>query len=483
VNATATGVQARVRMSDAIVVASYVALGATLAWSRLYGLDNGGYCCDEIATVTDSIRRGPSWILAGAYSPNNHELFSLFGWAASSLVGESEVLLRLGAAVPFIAGVAVVTIWLHVRYGALCGLLFLFLATVSPLLLDLSRQARGYGIAFLAMSVAVVAALELLRSNGTWAIVAFCLGGVGGAWTLPHFAIAFLVIGAVLLALGVMRKQLAIGLSLSVAAIGAWYAPHFDDILDSSRQEYAVGISSRWIVTAPIDQTLVPAVSLLSDDYLHPNLASLALVALFGVVLAASPLLRTRATALILVAPVIATILVFWSTGTHAAPRFFSFLLVPLYVLAATGAAAALGRLPRKPTISAAAALVMLLVVGFASMPFLVAIPRQPREALSEVAEAIDELPSSTAVFGYVYHPGDLEFHLGRYVIQTRTAADVRRACNQPQTTVLVVQIWLLDPISVPCTDRDGIRYTRFEQYARGDAIDMWVIPPNGGSR
>ena len=104
---------------------------------------------------------------------------------------------------PFIAGVAVVTIWLHVRYGALCGLLFLFLATASPLLLDLSRQARGYGIAFLAMSVVVVAALELLRSDRTWAIVALCVGGVVGAWTLPHFTVAFLAIGAVLLAAGV----------------------------------------------------------------------------------------------------------------------------------------------------------------------------------------------------------------------------------------------------------------------------------------
>ena len=154
------------------------------------------------------------------------------------------VLLRLGAAVPFIAGVVLVTAWLHVRYGALCGLLFLFLATASPLLLDLSRRA-----------------------------------------------------------------------------------------------------------------------------------------------------------------------------------------------------AAALGRLPRRPTVPAAAAFVMLLVVASAGVPFLVAIPREPREALREV-----------------------------------------QACSQAETTVLVVQIWLLDAISVPCPEREGIRHTRFDQYARGGAIDMWVIPPSGGS-
>ena len=482
-SAAATDVGARAQPPRVVVVSSYVILGAILAWSRFYGLGNGGYCCDEIATVTDSIRRGPSWILSGAYSPNNHQLFSLFGWAASSLVGESEMLLRLGAAVPFVAGVILVTAWLHVRYGAFCGLLFLFLATASPLLLDLSRQARGYGIAFLAMSVVVVAALELLRSGRAWAIVALCAGGVIGAWTLPHFTVAFLAIGAVLLAAGATRSKLAVGLGVSITAIAAFYSPHVDDILDSSRQEYAVELSTRWIVTAAIDQTLVPAFSLLSDDYLHPNLASLALVMLFAVVVAASPLLHHWAPALTLVAPVVATILAFWVTGTHAAPRFFSFLLVPLLILAATGAAAALGRLPRRPTIPAAAALVLLLVVAVAAVPFIVAIPREPREALSAVAEAIDELPSpATPVFAYVYHPGDLEFHLGRRVAETRTSAEILDACSRPETTVLVVQIWLLEAISMPCLDRDGLRHTRFDQYARGDAIDMWVIPPSGGT-
>ena len=478
-SAAATDVDARAHLTRVVVVSSYVILGAILVWSRLYGLGNGGYCCDEIATVTDSIRRGPSWILSGAYSPNNHQLFSLFGWAVSSLVGESEVLLRLGAAVPFIAGVVLVTAWLHVRYGVLCGLLFLFLATASPLLLDLSRQARGYGIAFLAMCVVVVAALELLRSGRTWAIVALCAGGVVGAWTLPHFTIAFGAAGAVLLAAGVARSKLAVGLGASIAAIAVWYAPHVDDILDSSQQEYAVELSSRWIVTAAIDQTLVPAFSLLSDDYLHPNLASLALVVLFAIVLASSPILHEWAKALILVAPVVATILAFWVTNTHAAPRFFSFLLVPLLIVAATGAAAALGRLPRRPTLPAAASLVLLLLVAFVSVPSLVAIPLEPRESLSDVAEAIDELPSATPVFAYVYHPGDLEFHLGRPVAQTRTSAEVRRACSQASTTVLVVQIWLLDAISMPCPDRDGLQHRRFGQYARGDAIDMWVIPPD----
>ena len=77
----------------ALTVAAYALLGSLLAWSRLAGLDNGGYCC-EIRTVVDSVRTGPATILTGAYAPNNHELFSLLGWATSSIFGESEVALR-----------------------------------------------------------------------------------------------------------------------------------------------------------------------------------------------------------------------------------------------------------------------------------------------------------------------------------------------------------------------------------------------------
>ena len=176
-------------MTRALVAGAYAVLGALLVGTRLYGLDRG-YWHDEIVTVADFVRAGPREILAGAYIPNNHELFSLLGWATSSVVGESEVALRLWSVVPFLLGVALVTAWLHARVSPLSGVLFLYFATLSPLLLDLSRQARGYGIAFCAMGVLVVGALEARRSQATSAVAAAALAGVIGTWTLPVFGIA-----------------------------------------------------------------------------------------------------------------------------------------------------------------------------------------------------------------------------------------------------------------------------------------------------
>ena len=461
------------------VVGSYAVLGLVLGWSRLAGLGRGGYCCDEIATVVEFVRPGPRTILTGAYIPNNHELYSLLGWVSTSLLGESETILRLGSAIPFIAGVLAVTVWLHARLGALTGLLFLFLGTASPLLLDLSRQARGYGLAFLAMSIVVVVALELERSPRRWPIVAFCVAGVAGTWTLPHFAIAFLTIGAVLLLDRRLRPHVALGLGLSIVAMVAWYAPHIDDILDSSRQDYGVSISSAWILTAPIDQTLVPAVSLLDDAFIRPDLASLIAVGAFVVLMAASPLLRDRDTALIMCAGVVTTILGFWVTDTRIVPRFFSFLLVPIFMLVASGSATLLQPLRRaRPTVRSAVALATLLALTLVAVPHLFTVTRQPREALREAATAVDELgPATTPVFAYVPHPNDLEFHLGRAVLRPRTPTAAQRVCMEPGDAILVVQPWVLEPAQFPCTKRTGTRHIRLEQYARGDAIDVWLIP------
>jgi hypothetical protein len=478
VSAPAVARVAPASLARVLVFGSYVVLGLLLLWSRLYGLGRGGFCCDEILTVTAYVREGPREILAGAYLPNNHQLFSLLGWAVSALVGESEVALRLGAAIPFVVGVAIVTVWLHARVDPLSGILFLALATLSPLLLDLSRQARGYGLAFLAMSLVTVGALEAARSDRLWPVIALCVGGVVGTLTLPHFVFAFLAVVAVL-ALARRRRALLVGLALTLAAVAAWWAPHVHDVAASASQDYGARISTLWIVTSPSDHVLVPGLWFLDETLPRPGLVSIALLIVFAVVVAASPLIRSRPTASILVAPVVVTIGVFWFTATSVAPRFFSFLLVPLLVLVATGAAAILGDLTtRRSPIRAACALAVLLVPLVASATLLTTVPRQPRESMREVARAISALGAPRPeVFGYVFNPGDLEFHLGRLVTQTRTSADVAKACSRREPVVFVTQIWMLEPLTPPCAGRPGTRHLRFEQYARGGAMDLWVIP------
>ena len=468
------------RPADVLSSVSYVVLGSLLLVSRFVGLGRG-YASDELMTVRDYVTEGPRAILTGPYIPNNHELLSLVGWATWSVTGESAIALRLWSTVPFVLGTVVVTVWLHRRVGPLSGVLFLFLATASPLLLDITRQARGYGLAFLASAVLTVAALEALRSPRGSLVAAFCAAGVIGTWTLPSFGLAFAATGIVLLADRELRRPLTLGLAASAAVIVAWYTPHLDDILESTRQEYASPIETTWLVTAPLDQTVVPALRGIDEVLVDPDLASLVAAIALAAVMAASPLLRSGWTGLANAMGTLASIAVFWITQTNVAPRFFSFLLVPLLMLVASGAAAILtgfvtaGRRPLQTLLAVA----VLALVGVVSVGDAAQILRLPREATRETAAFISaRVSATTPIYAYVPYPHDLEAYLGREVEWPRSAVEVRAVCELEREAVLVTQPWILQPVEVPCTSRAGAHHRRFEQYARGGRLDVWLVPP-----
>jgi hypothetical protein len=460
------------------VATAYAVLGATLLWSRLWGLDRG-YCCDEIRTVTDYVERGPRAILGGAFVPNDHQLFSMAGWATDALIGESPLALRLWSVLPFLLGVAVVTAWLHRRIGALSALLYLFLVTASPLLLDITRMARGYGIAFLAMSVLLIGALETERSGRSAPLALACVGGTAGSLTLPHFTIAFVATLAVLLMRPDLRSRVLVGLASSLVLVFAWYVPHTNDIAGSALADYGHRIHVQWLGTAPIDQTLVPALTQLDDDYVAPSLWSLLWSCALAALLATSPLIRQPRTAFLLCSGVVTTVLAFWITGTYVVPRFFSFLLVPLFMLLATGSAAVFGRLRTNPAPARTVAAVATLgLLGIISVPLLLDVPRMPRDAGSEAARTIDQLvPRSTPVFAHVAYSRDLAFHLGRAVKPASTPSEARAVCRSDRRAVYVDQPYLVPAAAVPCTLREGTIHRSFAQYARGQRIDVWIIP------
>lgn len=465
-------------MTRTLVAAAYAGLGALLVWSRFAGLGRG-YCCDEIRTVSTFVREGPHAILIGPYVPNNHELFTLAGWATSAAVGESEIALRAWSAIPFVIGVAVATTWTHVRLGALPGIVFLLLSTLSPLLLDISWQARGYGLAFLAMAVLMIAALEAERTKRRSLVAIVCVSGTAGSLTLPHFWVAFAATGLVLLMLPELRRALLVGLTISTAAFVVWYAPHFDDIAANTSQDYGAPIRTAWLLTAPFDHVLIPALTVLDEVFVLPSILSLVWTFALAAVMVSSPLLRRRVPALIMTSGTGATIVAFWLVGSDLVPRFFSFLLVPLFILLASGSAAILARLrDRPPPVRTVLALAMLGLVVLVSAPAIASVPRKPREAQAQTAALIlATTPESTTVHAHMPYSNDLAFHLGRPVNSLKTPEALAAVCDEPLAVVYVEEPWLLPPADLPCLHRTGVRHERLEQYARGGVIDIWFIP------
>ena len=457
-------------------IAAYSALGVALVASRTVGLGHS-FWTDEIIAVEDFVRAGPGEILAG--SDLSHELFGLLAWLTGTVFGESEVGLRLWSVVPFVAGVAGVAWWLHVRVAALAGIVFVFLATVSPLLLDITRQARGYGLAFFAMSALVVAALETVRAGRTASIAAVCAAGVVGAATLPQFSIAFATTGIALMLVPGVRRRMSIGLAVAVLAIGTWYIPHFDDIGSASQIEDGLRIDSWWVWTAPIDQVLLPALIWIDGTALVAGLIWLPLVLLAAAVMAASPLLRSWTTPFVLVSGPIATIVVLWAARAYVIPRYLSYLLVPLFVLLATGLASLLQRPSRVAIAPAAAGLTaaMVLLVRFGVVaPDIMRFPREANRDAAEVIRASE--PPRLAVVAHMRNRRNLEHYLGRAVHAPAADAVAAAVCARRTPVAYVLQPFAIPAARVSCLTRAGVVHHRFEQYARGGEMNVWIIPP-----
>jgi hypothetical protein len=466
------------RPADVLVASSYAILGTLLVLTRSVGLDRS-FWHDEILTVTLFLRRGPQEILAGDYIPNNHELYSLMAWATSTLTGESEIALRLLSVVPFVAGAVLVTVWLHARLGPGTALLYLFLAACSPLLLDLSRQARGYGLAFLAMSVLVVGAFEAERTRRTWTIVAFFVAGLVGTLTLPIFGIGFVATGAVLLLTPELRRRVAWGLAGSVLLTAAWYAPNVDDMLEHSQQEFGAPIPWYGIVTAPLELVLIPGVLWVEGAELATSFVRFLLVAFVGIVLLSSPLLRDRSSALLLSSSVVATLLVVWIGRLYLSPRFVSYLLVPLLVLLASGTAHLLRGRGRRPGWRPLAAVTMIALVFVAFVTSAPSVIGLPREAHRDAVEMIQERAGlDTPVLTYMPRPADLDYYLGRPVRRLARSEVVSAVCGQQTTVAYVTQPLGTVPVIVPCLERPGVEHRRLEQYSQGEEMHVWLVPP-----
>ena len=459
------------------VVIAYVGLGAALLWSRLADLGHS-FWTDEIEMTVNFVRPGLRQIMTGAGL--THQLMAVLCWATANTIGESEIAFRLFSAVPFVAGVMIVTAWLHRRIGALSGIFFLFLATVSPLLLDISRQARGYGLAFFAMSVVVVSALEALRTGRTWPVGTMWIGGLIGALTLPQVGIAVVATAAVLVTDRRTRIPAAVGLVLIAIAAVAWYVPHEAGLHGIAQFPDGVQIGFPWVITAPVDQVVLPGLLWIDGTALLAGPVWLPVILLVALVCAYSPLLRKWREGAVLLAGPVVTMIVLWIGGAYVIPRYVSYLLVPLFVLMATGAATALQGIGRRRDVLTP--IVCLVTLAVLAARFAVLAPdvvSLPREALRDTAQVIQRGPPGTPVLAYMRHAQhNLGFYLDRPVEQLDAQDVARRVCGARRPVFYVQQLNVIGPVDVPCLSRPGTQLTELRQYTRGGKISVWLVPP-----
>ena len=151
---------------------------------------------DEAYSAVYYIPRGPAAIFDPAqYLPNNHVGFNLAGWILTRWLPSSEAVLRLLSLVPALAAVWLLWWWARGRFGGRVAMLASILLVAAPIHLELSVQARGYGVGFLSAVGMLVGADLASERGGRWY---WLFGGSAllGIWTLPQLALLFAGHGA-----------------------------------------------------------------------------------------------------------------------------------------------------------------------------------------------------------------------------------------------------------------------------------------------
>src|SRR5207247_11821 len=147
-----------------------------------------------------------------------------------------EAVYRFWSVVPGLVAVALVAWWAWRRVGPAVSVAVVMLATVSPVHLFLTPQARGYGLALLAGGGMLVAAVRA-TDRGRHADVAwFAVFSAVGIWTLPSFVLPFGAQALVLLRRRDVRRPTLLACGAVAASSLLFYAPLLGAIARSSDQ-------------------------------------------------------------------------------------------------------------------------------------------------------------------------------------------------------------------------------------------------------
>jgi putative BNR repeat neuraminidase len=152
------------------VIGFVEALVITLAASRV------SYRYDESVTIGAFIGRG--WLVPFTRQRlhNNQPVFSFLENIVWFAGGSSELVFRLLPAVFLGLAVALLTGWTTRRWGVLAGVAAMIVMITHPMVVDLSRQVRGYSLVLLAAVAATLLVDRLLRQpDDVWASVGYTL--------------------------------------------------------------------------------------------------------------------------------------------------------------------------------------------------------------------------------------------------------------------------------------------------------------------
>jgi hypothetical protein len=439
------------------------------------GLDQG-FWHDEVYSVSTYIQGGPRTIFFGDYVPNNHMMFSLLSWLTISLGGESELAIRFWSYVPAAATVIGLSVWLFRRWGLITSISFLVLWTTSPVVTNLSREARGYGLAFAAMTLLLVGAADAVRGHSALRSRAAVAGGaLLGTLTLPVFVLPSIAVFAALLVPTDTRRwakwlPVAVGIPCFL-----WYLPVLRDLIGNSRQKFGEPLSWHSVVTEPIKLLALPEVGAAPSALRLIGAGALAALVAIGL---ARLWRRSRVEAAVFILPVAFTLVVLTLLQLFVVQRFISYLVIPVLVGLSIGCALVIEWLMLKSRAAAPAVgatfLLAALLLASSVLPTYGRAIAIPKEAFKEVGSALRG--AQGRVLSNTLRPTGLAYYVDARVEVVPNEELTALSCTLPPPFTVIEHPFLNEPLDLRCLQRRGGERTRFLQSERGDYIDVWRV-------
>jgi hypothetical protein len=218
------------RTVTGLLIALVILAGLVSFQKYLAAMATTSLWTDELWSVLHYSGKGP-WTVVTLYdAPNNHIFFNLLNSVTPGRGSVEPLRARIwsfAAVTTLLAGfLAYFARRRALAWGAVPFLLF----AAGPEFLDLTLQARGYGLLSLAALAASVSTVDYIRSERPRTLAFLGVTSILGAWTVPTFVFFVAPLWAVLL-LAVRRRQVLLGAALSGAGILLVHLPVASQLL------------------------------------------------------------------------------------------------------------------------------------------------------------------------------------------------------------------------------------------------------------
>jgi general stress protein CsbA len=176
---------------------------------------------DEAFTWTYFASRPLHVVLCDYAYPNNHVLHTLLVKWSTTLLGTGLFSLRLPALLAAVLFMPAFYFFVRATFNRYIALMTLALVAASPVLVEYSALARGYGITWLCMAVALLLGRHQLRAGSRVSALLLGLVLALGTWAVPTMVYPGLMVLVWLLVQQMVRYGAATALRRSGGLAGA----------------------------------------------------------------------------------------------------------------------------------------------------------------------------------------------------------------------------------------------------------------------